>query len=276
MQWREGAQRLIEDALLRVREALAADEAQVVRAAADLAVARAEADGSAALAAAAAELRAQLAGLEEAEAEQEYLLSAVLLPGVQELSVREAALADQLAARATAPPPGMGGDADEEEGGDGVGDSDAEVRGRRHCLPAGRIIHRSHVTCCSVPPNPARWHAVVRPLGLMHSLPSSGGAQVRGGEAEHAALRGLLPWAPSRLGADGGSLELPLGLRLDFAAAGGGRIGSVVLADIQVGRGRGRASGWGGSVKIPTKRAPECVVAGAKDLWSSAQATAIS
>jgi hypothetical protein len=262
MQWREGAQRLIEDAMLRVREALAADEAQVVRAAADLAVARAEADGSAALAAAAAELRAQLAGLEEAEAEQEYLLSAVLLPGVQELSVREAALADQLAARATAPPPGMGGDADEEEGGDGVGDSDAEVRGRRHWLPADCIIHRSH--------------AVVRPLGLLHSLLSSGGAQVRGGEAEHAALRGLLPWAPSRLGADGGSLELPLGLRLDFAAAGGGRIGSVVLADIQVGRGRGRASGWGGSVKIPTKRAPECVVAGAKDLWSSAQATAIS
>lgn len=126
MQWREGAQRLIEDALLRVKEALAADEAQITRAAAGLAAAQDEAKGSAAIAAAAAELQGQLSSLEEAEAEQEYLVSAVLLPGVQELASREAALAEQLVARAAAQQPSAGSE-EEDEAGDEPEDPETEV-----------------------------------------------------------------------------------------------------------------------------------------------------
>ena len=56
------------------------------------------------------------------------------------------------------------------------------------------------------------------------------------------ALLGILPWAPSRLGADGGSLELPLGLRLDFVVAGSGLVSSAMLTDLKVRRG-GAAEG---------------------------------
>ena len=104
MQWREGAQRLVEDSLLLVKDALIADEAEIGKAAAKLAVAKEEMSCSSAAAVAAAELRSQLLGLEEAEAEQEYLLSAVLRPSLQELVSRETALNDQIAARASAPP----------------------------------------------------------------------------------------------------------------------------------------------------------------------------
>jgi uncharacterized protein involved in type VI secretion and phage assembly len=110
MQWREGAQRLIEEALLRVREALAADEAQVDLAAAGLATALECAGSNSAAVAAETALREQLAGLEEAEAEQEYLVSSVLRPGVQELAAREAALNGQLAAILAGPQGGEGSD----------------------------------------------------------------------------------------------------------------------------------------------------------------------
>ena len=53
-------------------------------------------------------------------------------------------------------------------------------------------------------------------------------------EAQHIALLGLCPWVPVRLGADGGALELPFGLRLNFALAPDGRVTSVLLADLKV------------------------------------------